>query len=139
MEAVRVSNAGCTVGEGERRGEGVKGEEGQTSTRTQERQPGVSPAQRVPVLKVKAPPVVPQTAFAFNGLPLYPVVQESSDAPWTTETVHWPSPLLQAVPLLSVPAGSVQVFSAQFVKSLFCTHLLAGKTKCPFKLIIRCL
>ena len=71
-----------------------------------------SPAQKVPVPKVKAPPEVPQTAFALKGLPLYPVVQRSSDVPWRTAMVHWSSPLSQSAPSLSVPMGSVQVFSA---------------------------
>jgi len=65
-------------------------------------------AQKFPVLKVKAPPSVSQTAFAFAGLPLCPDEQESSVAAWRTEMVQPPSPLSQSGPALSVPTGSVQ-------------------------------
>ena len=72
-----------------------------------------SPSQKLPVLKVKACPLVLHMAFDIEGLPLYPDVQESVLAAWRTATAQPASPLSQAVPSLSVPTGSLHSLAVQ--------------------------
>ena len=62
--------------------------------------------------KVKRGMILQKTESKFvGGVPWYPGAQVSSDdAALRTPPVQPPSPLLQSVPLLTVPAGSSQTF-----------------------------